>query len=94
MVYHLPDDGVTPQTKQAINSMVLDVKHNGMQIILKTIVGGAAIISRILDTMGESFGILGNIADDNTILVIPTDVMRINEISQSIIEHLEVNGHR
>jgi transcriptional regulator of arginine metabolism len=93
MVYHLPDQAMTPKTKQTINSMVLGIKHNGAHIILKTILGGAALIARILETMGESAGILGCIADDNTILVIPTDIQHIEEITQTIIEHLEVNGH-
>jgi len=91
MVYHLPDETISPQTKQTVNSMVLDVKHNGMQIILKTILGGASVISRIIDTMGEAHGILGCIADDNTILVIPANINKIEEITHSLIEHLEVH---
>jgi len=90
MVYHLPDETIAPRTKQAIHSMVLDVKHNNMQIIIKTIIGGATIISRILETLGESFGILGCISDENTILVIPTDIEKIEHLSQKIIKHLEV----
>lgn len=93
MVYHLPHESRTPKTKQAINSMVLGVKHNDMHIVLKTILGGASLISRILDTMGESHGILGSVADDNTILVIPTDITRIEEIAQAISNHLEVNAY-
>jgi transcriptional regulator of arginine metabolism len=92
MVYHLPDETISPQTKQTVNSMVLDVRHNGMQIILKTILGGASVISRIIDTMGEPYGILGCIADDNTILVIPTNINKIEEIAHSLIEHLEVHS--
>ena len=92
MVYHLPDQAITPKNKQSINSLVLGIKHNGMQIILKTIVGGAGVISRMLENMGESLGILGCIADDSTILVIPTDVVNINDITKSIVEHLEISS--
>lgn len=90
MVYHLPDETISPQTKQTVHSMVLDIKHNGMHIIIKTILGGANVISRIVDTMGESYGILGCIADDNTILVIPSNTQNIEETTYSLIKHLEI----
>ncbi len=90
MVYHLPDETISPQTKQTVHSMVLDIKHNGMHIIVKTILGGASVISRIVDTMGEPYGILGSIADDNTILVIPTNTDDIEETTYSLIKHLEI----
>lgn len=90
MVYHLPDETIAPQTKQTVHSMVLDIKHNGMHIIVKTILGGASIISRIVDTLGEPYGILGSIADDNTVLVIPNNASNIEEITSSLIKHLEI----
>lgn len=90
MVYQLPNEVITPKTQQAINSMVLKVKHNGMQIAVKTILGGAPVIARILDTMGESYGILATISDDKTVLVVPTEPDNIEFIAQTIVKHLEV----
>ncbi len=36
MIYILPDELAVPKSKHSIESVVLSVKHNGMQIILKT----------------------------------------------------------
>lgn len=90
MVYQLPNEANTPQTKQSINSMVLKVKHNNVHIVVKTILGGGSVIARILDTMGESCGILATIADENAVLVIPTDINRTEDIAQKILNHLEL----
>ena len=90
VVYILPDELAVPKSKQAIQSVVISVKHNNMQIILKTGIGGAPLISRILDSLGEPVGILGTLAGDDTIFIAPTDVERIEEIAQSIRDLLGV----
>lgn len=92
MVYILPDELAVPKTKQSIQSVILSIKHNGMQIILKTGIGGAPLIARMLDSMGESAGILGTLAGDDTVFIAPTDINRIEEIRQAIIKMLDVNG--
>jgi transcriptional regulator of arginine metabolism len=92
MIYILPDELAVPKSKQSIESVVLSVKHNSMQIILKTGIGGAPLISRMLDSMGESVGILGTLAGDDTIFIAPIDVSRIEEISQVIRDLLGVKG--
>lgn len=91
VVYILPEEMVIPKSKHAIQSIVLSVKHNHVQIILKTGIGGAPLIARMLDNMGESAGILGTLAGDDTIFIAPTDVDRIADITQSIIEMLDVH---
>jgi len=90
MIYILPDELSVPKSKQAIESVVLSVKHNGMQIILKTGIGGAPLISRMLDSMGESLGVLGTLAGDDTIFIAPADANKIDEICQSIRDLLGV----
>jgi transcriptional regulator of arginine metabolism len=92
MIYILPDELAVPKSKQSIESVVLSVKHNSMQIILKTGIGGAPLISRMLDSMGESAGILGTLAGDDTIFIAPIDVNRIDEITQAIRDLLGVKG--
>ena len=90
MIYILPDELAVPKSKQSIESVVLSVKHNNMQIILKTGIGGAPLISRMLDSMGEAAGILGTLAGDDTIFIAPIDADRIDEISDSIKQLLGV----
>jgi len=90
MIYILPDELAVPKSKQSIESVVLSVKHNNMQIILKTGIGGAPLISRMLDSMGEAAGILGTLAGDDTIFIAPVDANRIDEITDSIKQLLGV----
>ncbi|NQY63873.1 MAG: transcriptional regulator ArgR [Alteromonadaceae bacterium] len=90
MIYILPDELAVPKSKQAIESVVLSVKHNSMQIIVKTGIGGAPLISRMLDSMGESLGVLGTLAGDDTIFIAPADMSKMDEICQSIRDLLGV----
>ncbi|NQY37367.1 MAG: transcriptional regulator ArgR [Alteromonadaceae bacterium] len=90
MIYILPDELSVPKSKQAIESVVLSVKHNNMQIVLKTGIGGAPLISRMLDSMGESLGVLGTLAGDDTIFIAPADMTKMDEICQSIRDLLGV----
>lgn len=89
-IYVLPDESVLPKNKQTINTMVLSVDNNGMLVVVKTILGGAIVISRVLEMKGKSFGILGCIADDHTVLVIPVHYDQIGELTQAINNYLEV----
>ncbi|WP_441002958.1 transcriptional regulator ArgR [Pseudocolwellia agarivorans] len=89
-IYVLPDESVLPKNKQTINTMVLSVDNNGMLVVVKTILGGAIVISRVLEMKGKSFGILGCIADDHTVLVVPTNHQQIEELTQAIHNYLEV----
>ncbi|WP_448568052.1 transcriptional regulator ArgR [Thalassotalea ganghwensis] len=88
VVYILPDELAIPKSKQAIESVVMSVKHNNMQIVVKTGIGGAPLISRMLDSLGESVGILGTLAGDDTIFIAPSDANKIEEITQGIRKKL------
>ncbi|MFC4280798.1 transcriptional regulator ArgR [Thalassotalea piscium] len=88
VVYILPDELAIPRSKQAIESVVMSVKHNNMQIIVKTGIGGAPLISRMLDSLGESAGILGTLAGDDTIFIAPSDINKIAEITIDIRKKL------
>ena len=89
-VYKLPMNQRVPKAKQKIDSIVLSVQHNEMQIIIKTITGGGVIISKIIESMAETFGILACIPYDSTVLVVPKRVSDIKPSTQAIIEHLKV----
>lgn len=88
--YNLPDSLIIPKTKHAIETIALDLKHNGNQIILKTGTGGAPLMARVLDSLEESAGIMGTIAGDDTVLIIPEDINRIDDLAQMIIEMLGI----
>ncbi|KXJ50461.1 MAG: hypothetical protein AXW17_01705 [Colwellia sp. Phe_37] len=90
-VYRLPEKQHIPCGQQAIDSVVLDIKHNQVQIIIKTVIGAATLISKMIESMGEQSGVLACMASDSTILVIPTDVERIQQTMTAIIEHVNLN---
>ncbi len=89
-IYKLPGEQNVPRVKQAIDSVVLDIKHNNAQIIIKTVVGGGRLITKIIETMDETSGVLACIGSDNTILVIPTDVREVEQIHCNIIKYLNI----
>ncbi|REL27812.1 ArgR family transcriptional regulator [Thalassotalea euphylliae] len=92
--YNLPDALIIPKTKHPIETIALDLKHNNYQIVLKTGTGGAPLMARVLDSLEESIGILGTIAGDDTVLIIPEDIAQIDAISQAIIDMLDIPTRR
>ena len=89
-IYKLPNEQNVPGVKQAIDSVVLGIKHNNAQIIIKTIIGGGRLITKIIETMDETSGVLACIGSDNTILVIPTDVTNVKQVYLNIIKYLNI----
>jgi transcriptional regulator of arginine metabolism len=92
-VYRLPAKQHIPLVQESIDSVILGIKHNNMQIIIKTVIGAATLISKIVEDMGESSGVLACMASDNTILVIPSDVSDIEQTTNNLINYLDMNGH-
>ncbi|NQZ23767.1 MAG: ArgR family transcriptional regulator [Colwellia sp.] len=92
-VYRLPAKQYIPRVQESIDSVILGIKHNNMQIIIKTVIGAARLIAKIVEDMGESSGILACMASDNTILVIPSDVSNIEETTNYLINYLDMKAH-
>lgn len=90
VVYVLPEKQKIPNGQQAIDTVIIDIKHNHMHIIIKTVIGAAILISKMIEELGEQAGILGCMASDNTILIIPSDVDNIQQVIVTISEHLKV----
>lgn len=93
VIYQLPAELVIPKVNYSIDTIALDIKHNGSQIIVKTGAGGASLIARILDSLEESAGIMGTLAGDDTVLVIPESIKNIENIYEHISELLEITTH-
>jgi transcriptional regulator of arginine metabolism len=89
-IYKLPSEQNVPRVKQAIDSVVLAIKHNNAQIIIKTIVGGGRLITKIIETMDETNGVLACIGSDNTILVIPEDVSKVELVYDNVLNYLNI----
>ena len=93
VIYQLSDELVIPRVDCTIDTIALSVKNNGTQIVLKTGAGGASLIARLLDSLEDSFGILGTIAGDDSLLVIPSDTKMINDTTMKISTLLGISSH-
>lgn len=91
-VYHLPVK-TTPQAKQHVGSIVHCINHNHIQIIIKTVKAGAILIAQLIEQESETLGVLGCIASDNTLLVIPSKLNEIDNTVQLLIQLLNFNGY-
>lgn len=92
LVYQLPNELIVPKIKYSIGTIALNVKHNGTQIVLKTASGGATIMACILDSLEDSFGVLGTIAGDDTVLIIPSSTNQVDDITDGISSFLDLSN--
>lgn len=74
LVYSLPKEPAPPSTMSSLGNLVLHIVANEMVIILHTSPGSASLIARMLDYHHEKIGILGTVAGDDTILVLPKSI--------------------
>ncbi|MFO7563952.1 MAG: arginine repressor [Enhygromyxa sp.] len=70
-------------------AMVLSVEHNETMIVIRTRVGRAPAVGLELDGL-RHLEILGTIAGDDTVLVIPRSVARIAELAGELSELSEL----
>jgi transcriptional regulator of arginine metabolism len=68
--------------------MVLSVEHNEAMIVVRTRVGRAPAVGLELDGLRHP-NILGTIAGDDTVLVIPRSVAHVTELAVAIAELAE-----
>lgn len=88
--YKLPEELAVPNQKNAINSVVLDIRHNQQQIVIRTIKGGGCMIGRMVEEFAEYCGVLGCIASDNTVLVIPQSIDEISTTINKVSQQLDI----
>nr|WP_169786153.1 transcriptional regulator ArgR [Enterobacteriaceae endosymbiont of Donacia crassipes] len=84
MVYCFPLELGIPNTTSPLKNLVLDIDYNDILIIIHTSPGAAQLIARLLDSLGKPEGILGTIAGDDTIFVVPTRIFKTINLYNSI----------
>lgn len=84
IVYRLPKEPAPPTKKSPLDELVLEIVSNGQLIIVRTSPGAASLVGRLLDYQQESCGILGSVAGDDALLVVPMDVSKITDTEQKI----------
>jgi transcriptional regulator of arginine metabolism len=83
--YELRPTGAENALKVHLAEEILSVESNECQIVLKTFPGRAAGVAVMLDKQ-EDPDILGTIAGDDTVLVLPRSVKRIKQTKEQV-EH-------
>lgn len=84
VVYRLPKEPAPPNKKATLGSLILRVDKNEAMIIIHTSPGAASVVARLLDYCESESRILGTVAGDDTILVLPKTVDEIKLVFDEI----------
>lgn len=91
--YVAVDEIISQQLAQAnLGSLIVNVEHNDMAVVVKTIPAAGPIIAEVLDSQSEMLEILGTIAGDDTILVLGKIGRNLDALVVNIIELFNTNG--
>ncbi len=83
-VYRISKEPAPPTMSSVLSSLVLNVACNETLIVINTSPGSASMISRLLDYHHDKIGILGTIAGDDTILVVPQSIKLIPQMLEDV----------
>jgi transcriptional regulator of arginine metabolism len=87
-VYELPrQTGRTKLQTDRFHEMVVQVLANETLVLVKTLPGAAQFIAALVEHKLQR-GILGTIAGDDTLIVIPTTVSEVQHLRQRLVEFL------
>ena len=92
MVYCLPVERGIPTARTMLKSSVLSIETNDWMVVAHTVPGAAPLIARLLDSCGKSDGILGTVAGDDTIFVVPVIGINSQQLHQSVVSILNSDG--
>ncbi len=91
MVYRLPVETTSIKAQDALSQFVLNILRNEVLIVIHVAPGSAQLVARLLDQQ-HKLGILGTIAGDDTIVVIPEKVAQIDQLMKKVSELLLGKG--
>ncbi|MCP3873743.1 MAG: arginine repressor [Desulfobacteraceae bacterium] len=87
IIYSLPKIDLRGQDIGIIGSLVNKIVDNGNIIVINTKPGTANTVAKFIDDH-DFDEVLGSVAGDDTIMVVPSDVMRIGSIVKKIRSYL------
>lgn len=90
IVYRLPEDHqvIVSAPNHSLTGLVTDIQSNENIIVMHTTPGSASLVARHLDAMRTTLGVLGTIAGDDAIFVVPSSTKKISTIIKRIKEEL------
>ncbi len=80
--YQLPDEPIAAR-RQIVPSQVLAIECNEMVAVVKTLSGCASSIAAVIDSWGLA-DVMGTLAGDDTILVIPRNIKNVQRIVKTL----------
>lgn len=83
-VYSLPREPAPPHMNIPLKDLILDIVANEVAVVIFTSPGSASMIARVLDYHQQTTQILGTIAGDDTIFVIPKSIKKISQLLEEI----------
>lgn len=75
--YTLPRHETPPSAHSSLSQLISNIVANENMIIIHTNPGSASLIGRLLDHQTQELGILGTVAGDDTVLVIPSSIKQV-----------------
>lgn len=90
IVYRLPEDHTpaVPSINNELGGLLIEIQSNATMIVLHTSPGSASLVARQIDAARNNLGILGTIAGDDTIFVVPASEKKISTIIKKIKDEL------
>jgi transcriptional regulator of arginine metabolism len=88
IVYRLPEDHrlLAPKVQQDLEGLLVDIQNNESMIVIHTAPGSASLVAMHIDRLRKSLGILGTIAGDDAIFVVPESEKKITNVIQKLKE--------
>jgi transcriptional regulator of arginine metabolism len=83
VVYRMPKAIKKTSFSGSIGDLVRSIEHNESMIVVGTVVGSASFVAEFLDTSNID-GVLGTIAGDDTIFIVPKSINNISDIVAEI----------
>jgi transcriptional regulator of arginine metabolism len=85
IIYQLPEDHQM-RVSHDLAGLMTNIQANESMIVMHTTPGSASLVARHLDSVRSTIGILGTIAGDDAIFVVPMSVKKIPVVIRKIKE--------
>ncbi|HVV69560.1 MAG TPA: arginine repressor [Gammaproteobacteria bacterium] len=86
--YSLPREPLLPSAQSSLAQLIIDIAANETLIIIRTNPGSASLIAALLDRQAAELGILGTVAGDDTLFIVPRSIHTIQQTLTAIKKRL------
>ena len=83
-VYRLNEDMAPVRAPTGLATLVTNIEHNGVMVVIHTSPGSASLVARTIDQLRDENGVLGTIAGDDTVFVAPRSPKSIEVLVRAI----------